>query len=139
MLPEILYRALRPAEIEAGCVLIPKAQKPFVAHPRLHQVLPFDLGLRVEHAVREHQWEGQFETSGVSTTPHLSRARHYAKHKTIVEIDTSRFAACGITFHRVSDHVDGRLICVPEDDEIILTHQGDTWFPKSVIKAVLRL
>jgi hypothetical protein len=56
-LPRYLYRALRPAEIAAGNVLIPKAQKPFLADARLPQALPFNLGERTEHALREHQWD----------------------------------------------------------------------------------
>ena len=56
-LPRYLYRALRPAEISAGYVFIPKAQKPFLAHPRLPQILAWNLGEKPEHAVREHQWD----------------------------------------------------------------------------------
>jgi hypothetical protein len=86
-----LFRALRREEIEAGNVLIPKGQGPFQADPRLgiDTRLPFKLGPTEEHAVRQHQWnQSGFPTSGVSTTPHISRAKYYAqKNKVIVKID----------------------------------------------------
>ena len=43
-LPRYLYRALRPEEITAGNVLIPKAQKPFLEPARLPQISPLKLG-----------------------------------------------------------------------------------------------
>src|ERR1700730_7521198 len=105
-----LYRALRPEEITRG-VLVPKSREPFVAHPRLPLVLPFTLGERPEHAVRAHQWDGRYPTSGVSTTPHLKRAEHYARHhRTIAKIDVECLASSGIQIFRVSEHVDSSLI-----------------------------
>lgn len=148
-LPRYLYRALRPAEISAGYVLIPKAQKPFLAHPRLPQILAWNLGEKPEHAVREHQWDkpgNQYETSGVSTTPHFHRARYYAEYcdptrmivatKFIATIDATIFGALGICAHRVADYVPSSLISVPEDDEIILVCPAAPHFPKELIVGI---
>ena len=137
-LPRYLYRALRPAEITAGNVLIPKAQKPFLEPARLPQISPFMLGDLPEHAVRAHQWDKppdkQFETSGISTTPHRHRARHYAaKHKIIVKIDTATFDTLGIVAYHVVDCCHPSHISVPEDDEIILVYPNEHEFPKAII------
>jgi hypothetical protein len=138
-LPRYIYRGLRHEEIDAGYILIPKAQRPFLAHPRLPINLPHILGQRVEHAVREHQWESQYETSGISTTPHFHRAVHYARHKIVVKIDASLFGAHGILTHSVTDYVDEAFICVPEDEEIILVCKNGYVFPKEIIAEITRL
>ena len=148
-LPRFIYRGLRYQEISSGCVLIPKSQRPFLAPVRLPNILPFNLGENVEHAVREHQWveksdstgklEPLFETSGVSATPHYHRALHYAGNKVLVKIDTSLFSAFGIRAHRVEDYVPKKLICVPEDDEIILVCEESHPFPKEIIQEIVRL
>ena len=147
--PRYIYRGLRHEEIIAGCVLIPKAQRPFLAHPRLPITLPFNLGENLEHAVREHQWvekeetSGElkplFETSGVSTTPHYYRAMHYAKNKVIVKIDTIVFEMVGILAYVVSDYIDRDRICVPEDDEIILVCGKENPFPKKIVAEIVLL
>jgi hypothetical protein len=143
-LPRYLYRALRGEEISAGCRLIPKAQKAFLEPPRLKQVLPFTLGDRLEHAVRAHQWDepgNQYKTSGVSTTPHLERARYYAENdgpstkagRMVATIDTALFEMLEISAHRVADYVERSMITVPEDDEIVLLCQDGHQFPKELI------
>jgi hypothetical protein len=134
-----LYRALRPEEVNSG-VLIPKACGPFIAPPRLPQVLPFVLGERTEHAVRAHQWNGEYPTSGVSTTPHLRRAEHYAqRHRMIAKIPVERLAQFGIQTFRVSEYVDSSLICVPEDDESILVCPDRECFPGEIIADIFQL
>ena len=142
-LPRYLYRALRQEEI-TGIDLIPKAQKPFLEPARLPQISPFMLGDRPEHAVRAHQWDKppdkQFETSGISTTPHLERARHYAaKHKIIVKIETAPFDTLGIVAYHVVDCCHPSHISVPEDDEIILVYPNGHKFPKGIITKIVRL
>jgi hypothetical protein len=134
-----LYRALRPEEITRG-VLIPKSREPFVAHPMLPLVLPFTLGERPEHAVRVHQWDGRYPTSGVSTTPHFKRAESHAQHhRTIARIAVERLAASGIQMFRVSEHVDSSLIFAPEDDEVILICPDAECFPKEIIAGIFEL
>ena len=140
-----LYRALCPEEI-SRCVLIPKnPREPFVAHPMLPQVSPFDLGERPEHAVRAQQWDGRYPTSGVSTTPHLKRAKYYAQHHrtgslkqsgeptTIATIAVECLATSGIHTFQVSEHVHSSLIFAPKDDEIILVCPNAESFPKEII------
>jgi hypothetical protein len=103
-------------------------------------VLPFTLGERPEHAVRAHQWDGRYPTSGVSTTPHLKRAEYYAqRHRTIARIAVECLAASGIQTFRVSEHVDPSLIFVPEDDEVILVCPNAECFPKEIIADVFEL
>lgn len=128
-----LYRALRPEEIVCG-LLIPKTATPFVDHPMLPQILPFTLGKRLEHAVRAHQWDGQYLTSGVSTTPHFHRAEYYAqRHRIIVRISVEHLAEYGIQTFRVSEHVAPSQIFAPEDDEVILVCPGADVLPKEII------
>jgi hypothetical protein len=134
-----LYRALRPDEISRG-VLIPKSCGPFVAEPQLPQVLPFTLGEGPEHAVRAHQWEGRYPTSGVSTTPHLERAEHYAQgHRRIAKIAVARLAQFHVHTFRVADYVEASLICVPEDDEVILVCPETENFPVEIIIDIFAL
>ena len=151
-LPPKLYRALRREEISAVYILIPKAKRPFVADPRLPNVLPWDLGTHIPHAVREHQWDKpgfRYETSGISTTPHLCRARYYAEYcdpmrhiaatKIVVTIDTTAFGRLDIYAHQVVDCVNTLHISVSEDDEIILEYRGGHEFPKEIIVGVTKL
>ena len=140
-----LYRALRAAEIEAGCVLIPKNQRPFEADPRLgiDTRLPFVLGPTEEHAVRQHQWQQNgFPTSGVSTTPHLERAQFYAAADgVIVEIDRRLFSVYGLRECVVNSILGEHPvdIAVPEDDEVILVWDEAGPFPKQLIVRVILL
>jgi hypothetical protein len=105
------------------------------------QVLPFTLGEWPEHAVRAQQWNSdRFPTSGVSTTPHLKRAKYYAQRdRTIARIAVDRLAAHGVQTFRVSDHVHPSLISKPEDDEVILVCRGAKYFPKDIIVDIFEL
>lgn len=132
-----LYRALRDAEIEAGKVLIPKSQAPFRAYPKLPLVLPFTLGEREEHAVRDQQWDGKYPTRGVSCTTEWNVALRYAaKTKIIVSIDEAKCNRLGIRRFRVRDHVPLQLIVHPEDEEVILVFDRDGAFPREIVNAV---
>ncbi len=136
-----LYRALRPDEISRGVLIPKKPREPFAADPLLPQVLPFTLGKQPEHAVRAQQWDSnRFPTSGVSTTPHLKRAKHYAKkHHTIAKISVGRLIKFKIQMFRVSKHVPDSLISVPEGDEVILVYPGAEYFPKDIITNIFKL
>jgi hypothetical protein len=132
-----LYRALRDAEIEAGNILIPKGQAPFRANPKLPLVLPFTLGEREEHAVRDHQWDGQFPTRGVSCTTEWNVALRYAATaKIIVSLDEAGCNRFGIRRFRVRDYVPVELIVHPEDEELILVWDRDGALPKEIVTAV---
>jgi hypothetical protein len=103
-------------------------------------VLPFTLGERPEHAVRAHQWDGRYSTSGVSTTPHLKRAEYYAQHhRTIAKIAVERLAASGVQMFQVSEYVDSSIIFAPEDDEVILVCPDAERFPKEIIAEIFQL
>jgi len=134
-----LYRALRQEEIVRG-LIIPKTRGPFVADPMLPNVLPFTLGKCPEYAVRAHQWNGQYLTSGISTTPHFHRAEHYAQRdRVIVRIAVEHLIAWGIQTFRVSEHVHPSLIFAPEDDEVILFCPGADVFPREIIAEIFDL
>jgi hypothetical protein len=133
--PEFLYRALRPEEIECGR-LIPKRQTPFLAEPRLKNVLPFNLGFRVEHAARDHQ--DTKETSGISTSPHLFRAEFYAqRHRRIARIRVEELHRFGIQQVVVAEHVHATLINKPEDDEVVLVRPDVQEFPSQIIDRIV--
>jgi len=77
-----------------------------------------------QNAVMYHQL-GTPDTSGISTTPHLDRARHYATRGgtvpgVIYVIDRTKLPALGVCEHVVKDIVFGFSVTVPEDDEVIL-------------------
>ena len=135
-----LFRALREAEIEAGNILLPKSQAPFLAQPRLPLVLPFTLGEREEHAVREHQWNSKYPTRGISCTTVWSVAQHYAqKRKVIVTISEELCEAHGIRRYRVRDYVPLQLIEHPEDEEVILVSSVDGPLPADIVTGVSRV
>jgi hypothetical protein len=132
-----LYRALRDAEIKAGNILIPKSQAPFRAHPKLPLVIPFTLGEREEHAVRDHQWDGKYPTRGVSCTTEWKVALRYAAtKKVVVSIDEAECNRFGIRRFHVRDHVPLELIVHPEDEEVILVSDRDGALPKEIVTAV---
>ncbi len=138
---KFLYRALRPDEIERGVLIPKKPGEPFVDSLRFPQVFPLRFGESPEHAVRSQQWDSdQYPTSGVSTTPHLKRAEHYAEHnRKIARIAVDRLEACGVQTFRVSKHVHASLITKPADDEVILVCPGAEYFPKDIIVEVFDL
>jgi hypothetical protein len=142
MKEKYLYRALRFIEVEAGCILIPKSQETFAADPRLDidTRFPFILGPTEEYAVRQHQWnQNGFPTRGISTTPHIDRARFYAQaNKVIVKIDRESLADHGIKEYVVAEVIDFG-IAVPEDDEVILVKDNDGLFPKEIIVEVIHV
>jgi hypothetical protein len=133
-----LYRALRFEEINAGYVLIPNSQEPFLAEARIgiDTRLPFQLGSTEEHAIRQHQWEQNgFPTRGISTTPHFERAKYYARiNKVIVKIDRKLFGKYRIKEYIVKDWLlSPSDIAVPEDEEIILVQEVAGVFPQELI------
>jgi hypothetical protein len=135
-----LYRALRQDEIEAGFVLIPKSQTAFRAHPKLPLVLPVYLGEAEEHAVRDHQCDGQYLTRGVSCTTEWTVALRYARaSNVIVSIDEAVCERLGIRRFRVREHTPLELIIHPEDEEVILVYDKNGVFPKEIVTAVFEI
>jgi hypothetical protein len=135
--PERLFRGLRLDEVAAGNVPLSKSLGPFLAHPRLPIRLPFVLGERVEHAVREHQWGGKYITSGISTSPLFERASIYgAQTGVVVEIDTTKFTELGVEAYKVADHVNPEFIVCPEDQEVILCYREGEPLPREIIHKI---
>lgn len=136
----MLFRGLAPVEVQERCIPIAKKQQPLLAHPRLPSRLPFILGERIEHAVREHQWCGKYPTSGISTSPLFDRAAFYGRSTgVVVEIDTTTFGELGIAAYKVSDYVDDEFIVCPEDQEIILCYREGQPLPQEAVRRVHRI
>jgi hypothetical protein len=89
--------------------------------------------------VRDHQWEGKFDTRGASCTTKWSVALRYAaKNKIIVRIDESKCGSLGIRRYVVRDHVHSKLILHPKDEEVILvSEKEDGTFPKEIVSEVI--
>ena len=139
-----LYRALRKLEIDSGYVLIPKSQGPFVRASKfgIDTTFPISLVPTEENAVRQHQWkQNGLPTSGISTTPHLERARFYAANGVIVRIDRHLLAQHGIKEYRIRDYLlkDPQNVAVPEDDEVILVKEDGGDFPREIIVHIIML
>lgn len=93
------------------------------------------------NAVIRHQLNQEgFPTSGISTTPHLSRAIFYTRGSSgkaggfVFKIDRLALAQ-----HGVSEFVVAQICApsVPEDDEVILVLPGLEHLPPEVIVEVL--
>jgi hypothetical protein len=140
-LGKFLYRALRPTEIKRRVLIPKKPFTPFVADLMFPQVFPVRFGKFPEHAVRAQQLDSnKYRTSGVSTTPHLKRAKYYAqRNRHIARIAVKRLAACGVQTFQVSEHVQPSLITKPEDDEVILVCPGAKYLPKDIVVDIFTL
>ena len=135
----ILYRALRQEEIDQGNILLPKSNEPFVAPNMFPQVFPIIFGDTPEHAARRHQWDGEFKTRGVSTTPLKEIAfNKYGKNLGVIAlIDRESLKRFGVTEHSVNDVVPEGVIFAYEDNEIILVYEKDGPFPSEIIIKVV--
>jgi hypothetical protein len=138
---KFLYRALRPVEIKRRVLIPKKPSTPFVYNLMFPLEFPVRFGEQPEHAVRAQQLDSEkYKTSGLSTTPHLKRAEHYAKsNRTIVRIAVEHLATHGIEIYRVADYVPASLIIRPEDDEVILVRPGKNYLPKAIIVEFIEL
>jgi len=138
-----LFRALRIEEINAGFIMIPKSQELFSAEIKIgvDTHFPWMFGATEEHAVRQHQWkQNGFPTRGVSTTPHIERARFYAqKNKVIVVINRKLLSKYEIKEYMVKEWLSALDVAVPEDDEVILIMKEDGSFPKEIIAEIIHL
>jgi hypothetical protein len=75
-------------------------------------------------------------TSGVSCTPHLSRALFYAtrggtQDGYVYVLDRARFPACGIMEYATAELVPSPS--VPEDEEVIVVAPGGSEIPSDVV------
>lgn len=141
---QFLYRALRPAEIQADHSLIPKESVEFKSDPAfgIDTTFPFKFYCE-ENAVRQHQWrQAGMSTRGISTTPFYERALFYAQsNKVIAKIDTSLFDDLGISTFDVNEVLCARPsdIAVPEDNEIILVYKKNGVFPSEIIIEIITI
>lgn len=121
-------------------VLMPKTNHTFSTYPK------FDLAEwdnvfwddSQENAVIEHQQhQAGYPTSGISTTPHLSRAKFYAFHnnkysKAYIYVINRLLCES----HGVSEFVVNNIVpkpSCPEDDEVILVANDFQALPSSLI------
>jgi hypothetical protein len=134
-----LYRALRPEEVEAGCVLIPKGQGPFARRSRREKDAAQETVQ--ERAVLQREWRRRgCPSRGVSTTPHLDRARRYADAGgVVVELDRTLFERNWIREYPVKELLGGfpEGIAAPDDDEVILVCELEGPFPEEIVKRIL--
>jgi len=135
----ILYRALRPKEIAAGGILIPKCNDSFVAPLRVPFPSGDCVGMNTKHAVRDQQLDGKLPTRGVSTTTskEIAFEKYGKKHGIIAVIDRGKLKSYGIREYVVKAILQPEFITYPEDEEIILVQEQDGSFPKEIIMELI--
>ena len=103
------------------------------------------IGPSARNAVLAHQLglpnRPDLHTSGISTTPHLERARYYATWGgvpgVVYVIDRAKLAALRVCEHVVTDTVYPLSLAASEDDEVILVAPGDGELPPAAIVEVI--
>jgi hypothetical protein len=136
---------MRFHQTHAG-LLVPKVQGPFTYGFHWDEAgFTFDSGATWDsstaNAVIRHQLNQEgFPTSGISTTPHVSRACTYARAKDgrsvgyIYKIDRRLLKQHDVQEFVVSDFC---APSVPEDDEVILiTNSGVALAPALVVEVI---
>jgi hypothetical protein len=138
---DILYRALNLDEIQAGGVLLPKSQDPFIAPLGFPVPFPAMFGETENHAVRDHQRDGRFPTRGVSTTTSKDIAfdKYGKKSGVIALINRAALRKLGVKEFVVSETLSIGEILHPEDDEVILTYDKDGALPKEIIIEIVKI
>jgi len=144
---DYLYRGLSKSMFQEakGQVLPKEIGKPF------EEVIVFDgrftyngdarFGESGQNSILMHQDDSSKPPgSGISTTPHFERARHYATHGNSVQgvvivIDRHRLADCGITAFVIADKISSPKC--PEDDEVLLLAADLGALPQEVIFDVI--
>ena len=136
---DILYRALRLEEINAGGILIPKETKSFLALLRCGFLTGDCLGMTENHAVKDHQSNGKIPTRGVSTTTlkKIAFEKYSKKHGVVALIDRNKLKQFKIKEYVVKKILHPSQIFNPEDDEVILVYEKDGAFPKKIITEVI--
>ncbi len=136
---KILYRALRPEEIDAGGILIPKKRAPFLGPLRCGFQTGDCIGMNERHAVIDHQTKGMIPTRGVSTTTskQIAFEKYSKKHGVVTLIDRTKLKYFGIKEFIVKEILHSSQILNPNDDEIILVYEKDGALPKEIIIKVI--
>lgn len=141
MQAEFLYRGVN-TEMHAAFSgeLRPKETKLFLKSPEFGRAEWGNAfwGENVQNAVIEHQQhQAGYPTSGVSTTPHIARAKFYAtnggKHPTgyIYVVSVKALKSAGVAAYIVSEIVP--MPSIPEDDEVILVAQDFGPLPRHIV------
>jgi hypothetical protein len=101
-------------------------------------------GASPTNAVIRHQLNQEsFPTSGVSTTPHLDRAKLYARGRggtesgVVYRIDRALLAIHGVTEYAVSEYA--KQPSVPEDEEVILVGADSGPLPDAIVVEVVEV
>ena len=144
LVPLFLYRGVNPdLHTELNGVLRPKTCRPFVASPKWGRAEWGNAfwGESQENAVIEHQQhQAGFPTSGVSTTPHVTRAIFYATHggkyrrAYVYVIDRSQCKGLTVSEFVVNDIVPSPSVV--EDDEVILVASDFGALPAALLVEV---
>lgn len=145
-MPRVLYRGVNAERYAAtGGQLIPKTTAPFPYVFRHDGAIRHDgsatYGKSVQNAVLRHELRQEaFPTSGVSTTPHWSRARFYAleggrsERGYIITIARDTLANFAVMKYIVSQCIPHPS--VPEDDEVILVSTDFSQIPAQLVVAI---
>ena len=137
-----LYRGVNPELYKNGKGLSPKKVGDFKYRFKHNGIITHNgdarYGLCEHNAVLRHQLNQEgFPTSGVSTTPHFERAKHYAlanntyKIGYVYKIDRNLLKKHKIKEYIVSKHI--KYPSIPEDDEVILVDENGGELSKEII------
>jgi hypothetical protein len=160
--PRYLYRGESERLFNAHeGLLIPKIPgKPFHDYARMGQPWTacgtgVQCGDGAANEIVRHEFAGKhkpledlgwnFGTSGVSTTPHYERARHYATHGGtassgyIYKLDRDKLRDYGVVEYVVANVKPVESISFPEDEEVILVANDYGELPKEIVLSVERV
>jgi hypothetical protein len=140
-----LYRGVSHELHANNCGLLPKATDSFEYSAKWDEA-KWDSGetwdRSVSNAVIRHQRDQKdVRTSGISTTPHIRRAEHYATHGgkrlsgIVYRIDRGMLAEFGVSELVVKDHATHPHI--PEDDEVILVSANFGALPGGIVVEII--
>lgn len=142
-----LYRGVSLRLHNSGLGLKPKASGPFKHAAQWDEPLArWDSGVTWDeseaNAVIRHEWNQEgLPTSGISTTPHLERAKFYSRGRdgcqegVVYRIDRGR-----LQFHHVREFVVSKYSLwpsIPTDEEVILIPPEGGVMPAELIVEVI--
>ncbi|MGD0958739.1 MAG: hypothetical protein ABSB19_02925 [Methylomonas sp.] len=146
---DYLYRGVNPDFYqETNGLLRPKTNERFEYVFKYNGTIKFDgsakFGKCEHNAVLRHELKQKgFPTSGISTTPHLDRAKYYAfsekkyREGFVYKIDRKLLSQHGVKDYVVSEYIPNPS--VPEDNEVILVAQDFGQLPISIIVEILKV
>ena len=96
-------------------------------------------GKSEQNAIAGHQVDSnKFKTSGISTTPHISRAKYYALNQGysgyILYFEKKKLIEDGVQFFVVSEKIPNPKVV--EDDEVIIKMKDDSSLPIILIHKI---